>query len=361
MSSKGKLLLAPLLIGASALAFHAGKDAHASDAITVVSFGGAFAHSQIEAYHKPFSEKTGITVNSVDYNGGLAEIRAQAESGNVTWDVIDMAPSNAAVGCDEDILQPIDPAILPPAPDGTPAMEDFIEGTVGECFVATIVYSTIVAYDDTKFPNEKPTTIADLFDLEKFPGKRALRKMPNDNLQWALIADGVPREDVYEVLGTPEGVDRAFAKLDTIKDQTIWWEAGAQPPQMLADGEAAMVSAWNGRVFNAISKENKPFAIVWDHQVWGIDTWVVTKGTKNLQAALDFIAFSTDTQRLADQAQYISYGPARQSSFPLVVDKMKPHMPTAPENMATSIPNDYEFWADHQDELTERFNAWLLQ
>ncbi len=37
------------------------------------------------------------------------------------------------------------------------------------------------------------------------------------------------------------GVDRAFAKLDTIKDSVVWWEAGAQPPQLLADGEVVMI------------------------------------------------------------------------------------------------------------------------
>ena len=203
------------------------------------------------------------------------------------------------------------------------------------------------------------------FDTGTFPGKRGMRKSPKVNLEFALMADGVPSNKVYEVLATPEGVDRAFAKLDTIKDQVVWWEAGAQPPQLLADGEVAMTTAYNGRIFNAQAQENKPFVIVWDGQVWDIDLWGIPKGSKNKAAAMEFIKFSTDTQRLADQAAWISYGPARQSSIPLIGKhaeagiEMASHMPTAPNNFATAVQNDFEFWADYQDELNERFNAWL--
>ena len=192
-----------------------------------------------------------------------------------------------------------------------------------------------------------------------------MRKNPKPNLEFALIADGVPAKDVYKVLKTPAGVDRAFAKLDSIKDDIVWWEAGAQPPQMLADGEVEMVTAFNGRIFNAFANEGKPFEIVWDGQVYDMDLWVVLKGSKNKEAALDFVKFSTDTQRLADQASYISYGPTRKSSVPKIGkfhDKninMGDHMPTNPANLTNSVQNDFEFWADNADQLNERFNAWV--
>ena len=179
------------------------------------------------------------------------------------------------------------------------------------------------------------------------------------------MADGVPADQVYEVLATPEGVDRAFAKLDTIKSSVVWWEAGAQPPQLLADGEVVMTTAYNGRIFAAASAEGKPFEIVWDGQILDLDLFVVPKGAPNKDLAMEYIAFATDSQRLADQAKWISYGPARKSSAPLVglykdgVTEMGPHMPTAPENMTNAVLNDFEFWADNGVELEERFNAWL--
>jgi putative spermidine/putrescine transport system substrate-binding protein len=349
------ILGAGLLIGATA--------ANAGD-ITVVSWGGAYTKSQIEAYHKPWIAKTGNGIKSEDYSGGIAEIKAQVEAGNVTWDIVDVELSDAIRACDDGLLEVIDHSTLPAGADGTPATEDFLEGTLHECAVANIVWSTIFAYDKTKIANG-PTTIADFFDLEKFPGKRGMRKGAKPNLEFALMADGVAAKDVYDVLETPEGVDRAFAKLSTIKDSVVWWEAGAQPPQLLADGEVAMTTAYNGRIFNAVANEDKPFEIVWDGQIWDLDLWVIPKGAKNKDLALDFLKFSTATEQLAKQASYISYGPARMSSAPLVgkfegkdID-MGPQMPTAPKNLANAVQNNFDFWADNADQLNERFNAWL--
>jgi putative spermidine/putrescine transport system substrate-binding protein len=317
--------------------------------------------SQVKAYHEPFSAETGVEILSEDYNGGLAQVRAQVESGNVTWDLVDLELSDVVRGCDDGLFEELDLADLPPAPDGTPAEEDFIEGTLHDCAVSTIIWSTVFAYDDTKFTDAKPATIADLFDLEKFPGKRGLKKNPKVNLEFALMADGVPADEVYDVLSTDEGVDRAFAKLDTIKDQVVWWEAGAQPPQLLADGEVAMTTAYNGRLFNAIYAEGKPFVIVWDGQVWDLDMWGIPVGSDGGETAWEFVKYSTDTQRLADQSNYISYGPARKSSMALVPEDIKPHLPTAPENFTNALQNDFEWWADNQDEINERFNAWLAK
>ncbi|MEY4982665.1 MAG: hypothetical protein RIR62_931 [Pseudomonadota bacterium] len=335
-----------------------------AEEVTVMSWGGAYVTSQIEAYHKPFTAETGINVISVDADNPATPVKAMVEANNVTVDVADVEYADAVRLCDEGMLETIDPAILAPAPDGTPAAEDFLPGALTECAVATIVFSTVFAYDTSKFP-EGPTTMADFFDLEKFPGKRGMRKGAKANLEMALMADGVPAAEVYALLETDEGLDRAFAKLETIKDQVIWWEAGAQPPQLLADGEVAMTTAYNGRIFAAAVAENKPFQVVWDGQVYEYDLFVIPKGAPNLEAAKKFIAFSTDTQRLADQAKWISYGPARKSSAPLVglyqdgKTEMGPHMPTAPENMTNALASSYEFWVDRDAELNERFNAWL--
>ncbi len=353
---------AALMVGASAPSF---ADGHAKE-LTIVSWGGAYTKSQVEAYHKPYIEKTGTKINSEDYNGGIAEIKAQVEAGNVSWDIVDVELSDAIRACDEGLLETIDHSTLPAGADGTPATEDFIKGTLYDCAVANIVWSTIFAYDSSKI-SDGPKTMADFFDLKKFPGKRGLRKGAKVNLEFALIADGVAAADVYKILATPEGVDRAFAKLDTIKSDVVWWEAGAQPPQLLADGEVTMTTAYNGRIFNAVAGEGKPFEIVWDGQVWDLDLWVIPKGAKNKDAALDFLKFSTATEQLAKQASWISYGPARKSSASLVgkyhnkdID-MGPQMPTDPSNLTNAVQNNFEFWADNADQLNERFNAWLAK
>ena len=231
--------------------------------VTIMSWGGAYTTSQVEAYHKPYTAATGKAVISVDSDNPAPQVKTMVEAGNVTVDVADVEYADAIRLCDEGMLEPIGMAALPPGADGVAAADDFLPGAVTECAVATIVFSTIYSYDTTVFP-EGPTTIADLFDTTKFPGKRALGKRPKANLEMALMADGVPAADVYATLGTPEGVDRAFAKLDTIKGDIVWWEAGAQPPQLLADGEVVMATAYNGRMFSAEVADGKPFKTVWD-------------------------------------------------------------------------------------------------
>jgi putative spermidine/putrescine transport system substrate-binding protein len=227
------------------------------------------------------------------------------------------------------------------------------------------VYSTTFGYRTDKVGDNPPTSINDVFDLEKYPGKRSLEKRAVNNMEWALLADGVPSDEVYDVLSTDAGVKRAFAKLDTIKDNVVWWEKGAQTPQLLADGEIVMGSTYNGRLFSLIVEEKQPVAMMWDWQVFDLDGWVVPKGTKNKAEVMKYLKFATDTQRLADQSKYISYGPARASSAPLVgkhaalgID-MGPHMPTAPANSKNTLLYNIEFWADNNDDLNEKFYAWL--
>lgn len=335
--------------------------------VNVVSWGGAYSASQVEAYNKPFTEETGIKVNMIDSDNPATPLKAQVEAGNVTGDVFDVEVSDAIRLCDEGALVEIDPAMLPGAPDGTAAVEDFVDGALLDCAVANIVWGTVIAYDTSKFEGDAPMTAADFFDVEKFPGKRGLPKNPKRTLYLALIADGVPAADVYEKLGSEEGVAQAFAKLDSIKDQVVWWEAGAQPPQLLADGEVTMTTVYNGRIFDAIVAEGKPFEIIWDGQYMDMDMFAIPKGAPNPEAAMEYLKFATDTQRLADQAKYISYGPARKSSSALVglykdgKTEMAPHMPTNPENLKNAVLDDPEFWADHDSELTEQFNAWLAK
>jgi putative spermidine/putrescine transport system substrate-binding protein len=231
--------------------------------------------------------------------------------------------------------------------------------------VSTDIWSNVYAYDATKLTGTVPMTAADFFDTAKFPGKRGLRKGAKAVLEFALMADGVAPADVYATLGTPEGLDRAFAKLDSIKGDVVWWEAGAQPPQLLADGEVVMTTAYNGRIFNAAIGEGKPFQIVWDGQVYENEMYAVPKGAPNKDLAMEFIAYATSTEGLRAQATQISYGPARKSAMleELVYKDgktvMAPHLPTAPENLAVALESSFEFWVDKDAELNERFNAWL--
>ncbi len=334
---------------------------HDSD-LTIVSWGGAYTRSQILAYVDPYEQESGASIDVQDYNGGLKQIRSQVASHNTTWDLVDANLADAIRGCEEGLLEKIDHSILSPAPDGTPAVDDFLPGLLPECAVGEVIWSTVIAYDGKQFKGDAPDTVADFFDLTRYPGRRALRRSPQVSLEWALMADGVPTDKVYETLSTDAGVERAFAKLDTIKDAVVWWEAGAEPPQLLESGEVAMTSAFNGRMFDPI-EQGRDFVLVWDGQVWDADLWVIPKRTRrdNLEDILSFITFATSTKRLADQAKYIPYGPARRSSMAMVNDAMKALLPTAPENAANALELDAKFWAENQTKLERLFEHWLAR
>ena len=173
------------------------------------------------------------------------------------------------------------------------------------------------------------------------------------------MADGVPANKVYETLSTPEGVDRAFKKLNTIKKDVVWWEAGAQPPQLLASGEVVMTTAWNGRIYNANKQEGRHFKIVWDGQLQDFDLWAIPKGAKNLQASYDFIAFASDPTVMANQSKYISYGPTVKAAIPHIAPDVLKDLPTAPENSSNPLVANAEFWGDNGEQLRKRFNDWL--
>lgn len=343
-----------LLAGTAMLAVASPIPAAAEDQLTIVSWGGAYQESQREAFMKPFQKETSTKITEEEYNGEIAKIRAMVESNSVTWDVVDFDTQTALAACAEGIIETIDWTKL-----GLDRAK-FIGGDLMDCAVPNILYSTAIAYDADKL-NPGPQTIADVFDLQKFPGKRGLRKHPYSNLEWALIADGVPSGDVYKLLNTPEGVDRAFKKLDTIKSEVVWWDAGAQPPQMLADGQVVMTSAWNGRIYNAVVKDKKNFKIMWDSQNPDWDWWGIPKGSPNLETAYKFITFASQPDLMANQTKYISYGPANMDATPNIDPAVLPHLPSAPDNMKTAVAQDPQFWADHGEELLERFNAWLAQ
>jgi len=346
---------------------------HMANEMTVVSWGGAYQQSQINAYHNPYIANTGITMiydeSSAD---AVARLRAMSEANNLTWDLVDVEGADSVRLCDEGLAMPINhDEQLAPAPDGTLASVDFGASIVSECFIPQIVFSTTFGYRTDMVPAgvEPPTSACAVFDLATYPGRRALNRRPIGNMEWALLCDGVPYDEVYATLETEEGLARAFAMLDTIKDQTVWWSAGAETPQLLADGEVFMGSTFNGRLFAAIAEQNQPIGLAWGYHMMDLDGWVVPAGLPEdrLARVMDYLYFATDTQRLADQAAYISYGPARASSAPLVGThatlgiEMGPHMPTDPANMEGAFVTNYLWWADYRDEIDARFQAWLAQ
>ena len=231
-----------------------------SNEMTIVSWGGAYQNSQLKAYVEPYVEMhPEVTVVwDESSNEAVAKLRAMNEAGNITWDLVDVVAADAIRLCDEGLAMEYDPdELLAEGDDGSSASDDFGDLIVSDCYIPQIVYSTTFGYRTDMVPEgvDAPSSICDVFDLETYPGKRALEKRPINNMEWALLCDGVAKDEVYDVLATGEGQDQALAKLDTIKDSVVWWSAGADTPQLLADGEIFMGSTYNGRLYSIIEEQ----------------------------------------------------------------------------------------------------------
>lgn len=321
--------------------------------LTVVSWGGNYQDAQREIYFKPFAEKSAKPVLDESWDGGYGVLAAKLQAGTPNWDVVQVETEELALGCADGIYEKVDWEKLG-------GKDKFIDSAVNDCGVGAIVWSTGLSYDADKLTTA-PTSWSDFFDTAKFPGKRGLRKGPKYSLEFALIADGVAPAEVYEVLATPEGVDRAFAKLDTIKGDITWWESGAQPIQLLASGEVVMTSAYNGRLTGINKSEGKNFQIVWPGSIYAIDSWVVLKGSPNKDAAFDFVAFASAPENQSKLPEFIAYGLPNKAAGEALTPEVAATLPTAPANLEVAIPLDGDFWVDNIEAMTTRFNAWVAQ
>jgi len=330
----------------------------AQESINLVTFGGAYDEVIKQHMIAPFERQTANKVLLSAYTGGLAEIKAQVTAGRVLWDVVTIEEADFERACSEGLLEIIDPEQLPPAPDGTPALADFIESSLSTCGVPTILWSTVFAYNQNTIGNVAPQTVADIFDVKKIPGKRAFQRRPTTLLEWALLASGVPRDKVYQELATDSGVARAFNKLGSIREHIVWFESWSQAPQLLNDGGAVIVQSANGRFYNAIKQDGKPFVIVWDGNVYGFDLFSIPKGSPRREAALQLIAFATSTVPLSGVVD-IGYSPSRISSNQQVAKDLLALLPASNTQVGLKVNTD--FWADYGAALDEKFNEWLLK
>lgn len=322
-----------------------------AEEITVVGFGGSLQDALRAAYFEPFIENGGELKEDTT-NGGLAKIKAMVTTGQVDWDVVQMPKDEMELACEEGLLEPLSAEELGLAGKLLP------EATAPECGVGFFVWSKVLAYDKDRL-DEEPSSWADLFDLARFPGKRGLRKNARMTLEIALMADGVPPTQVYDLLGTEEGLQRAFAKLDTIKDHVVWWESGAQAPEWLASGEVVMSSAYNGRIANA-NKEGRNFGMAWDNQIFAMEYWTVLTGAK-ADAAKTFIQFAMQPSQQKAFTDAIPYGVTNIEANDQIDPTVASQLPTTPENMKSVLPLGAEFWVVNRDRLQARFTSWLAQ
>jgi putative spermidine/putrescine transport system substrate-binding protein len=316
--------------------------------LRVCSYGGSYQESQRKAILQPFADKYGVKI--VEASGpDIAKIKAQVDNKQYQWDVVDLETRHVARGELENLLEPIDTAVVD--------LSRIDKKAIRKCAVGNIFWTTSLAYNKKALGGKKAAgNWADFWNVKGFPGPRALQDQAPFNLEFALIADGVPMDKLY-----PLDVDRAFKKMDQIRDSiTVWWKNGAQQIQLLTSAEAIYSSAWNGRV-NVAQVKGVPLEIVWEGGCLDLDWWCIPKGNPNKDLAMKFIDFAISAERQGEQMQkYIAYGPTNMDSFKYITPERAKDLPSYPENLKKQFQMDADYWGPKLAPLTERWKTWMI-
>ncbi len=315
--------------------------APAGTTLTIASYGGAYQKAQRTGWFEPYAAATGVKFAESE-DSANATIQSQVESGQVTWDAVDVG-NDFGLDANANLLEPLDFNVIPGS--------EVIPGFASKYRVADITYGVVLAYRTDKVNGQVPQGWADFFDLQKFPGKRGIYDYSAGGVfEIALMADGVAPKDLY-----PLDIPRALKKLDTIKDSIVWWPGGAKSQELIGSGEVAMSLMWNGRAWSAKHTDNKPVEIQWNQQLLTADYWVIPKGTPNKDAAMNFIAWTICKQNNAAPSNSIPYGPT---------NTLAKANPDKVADLAASNINDTTAYFDdawlvaNAKMLDDQFNAW---
>lgn len=319
-----------------------------ADKLVVVGWGGAWEKGAKKAFGEPFEKETGI---KIIWTAPLhfGKLKAMVEAGNPEWDVIAAAGMHWMVKAQHaGLLENIDYNVVDASLVEKEYVHDYAVG--GE------VESVVLAYRTDKYKTA-PTGWKDFWNIEKFPGKRAMAKRAPYTIEAALLADGVSPAELY-----PLDVERALKKLDEIKPEiATWWTSGAQSESLIRDGEVDMIAMWNGRASNVRVKQGAPVATVWNQALYYQAAWAIVKGTPRSKLANKFIAFTQRAENQAIMAKKIFYGPTNMEAFKYIDDVTAKELPTYSEHFKKVVPIDYEYWRTKNEPVTEKLNTWMMK
>jgi len=324
------------------------RRAFAAETLTVADPGGAWTPASDPAFIQPFGKEFGVTMSHIAREHyPTVEIKANVDTKSYTWDAVIATDADVAELGPQGLLEPLD---WDGEDMGQIMAEAHQPGWMGQD-----VYATVIAYRTDKYKQNGPKTWADVWDVGKFPGRRALHKHPIDTLEAALMADGVPMKDIY-----PIDMDRAFKKLDQIKSHVdVWWTGGAQATQMLQSGEADIVPTWNARA-QVVIDAGGPVAMSWDGGMYALEGWCIPKGNPRADLARRFIKYCANAKRQAEFVSRIAYGPTNPKAYDYIPAERAKFLPTAPDNLKLMMQSNVAWWSKNKEAALERFNAWML-
>jgi putative spermidine/putrescine transport system substrate-binding protein len=328
----------------------------AQEKVVFANYGGTVADFFAKYCGEPFRKDTGIELEQVGTSDPLGQLKLQELTNNVQWDLFPAEGDVLVTAQNNGWLQKIDWSVVDPTNKMPPVARK-------EYGIAGFPYSTVLAYRTDKVPAGKSFSgWKSFWDVKNFPGPRSIRDTPSENLEFALLADGVPKEKLYDVLNTQAGVDRAFAKLDQIKSSiAVFWTSGQQPAQLIASGDVLYTTAWNGRI-SALRDQKVPVAISWDGASLNVPYYSIPKGAKDTAATLKFMKACLTDEHVEAQAVRVIRSPGfAPALFDLLTPEEARDLPTYKANLDREFEFNVDFWVAHRAELQHRWEAWRLK
>lgn len=342
--------LAAMFLAGAPLALRATAAQAAEGELVFVNWGGDAGTAYDKAYGAPFLAETGITVKQDGSGPTEGAVAAQFESGNPSWDIVDIDAFSAETLGKKGMMEPIDYSVVD--------RSKMRPGFGWEYSASTYFFSYIIAYDASKFGDKVPTGMKDFFDVEAFPGKRSLYKWGAGMWEAALLADGVAPEELY-----PLDLERAHAKLAAFKDNVVsYWGGGAESQAVLLDGEASMALIWSTRASLIEADSGGQIKFVWDQGLISPGAMGVIKGNPGgKEAAMNFIASAQDPEKQLVMFDMLGQGPANPAADSMLPPEKARLNPVDPANMAKQVPLDMAWYEENYgpalDEYTRIISA----
>lgn len=338
------------VIAASAMMIFGGTLAASAADVVIVANGGPPQDAHRKALWEPAAKALGMTFDE-DTSQSWTEARAQVDAGSVTWDIINLNMGEVQLAADAGILVKL--------PEDIVNRDDFVPGSVNDYCVGNTVFSQVMGYNTEKWGDNGPSSVVDLFDTEKFPGKRGLYRNARGNIEAAAIALGKSHDEIYDFLKTEEGQEAAFAKLAELKPDVIWWESGSQLTQLILDGQVDLAYGWDGRIISAIDA-GAPFKVVYQDGILNVDCYAVIKGGPHTENAIKFLKEISKAEYVKDVVKYVAYGGANKRAYDDYDAETLSRLTSAPDNLAGQFPTDVDYWGENGTTLSEAFDVMLL-
>ena len=342
-------MLARTLLVAGAMLLGAAGSVAARD-LAIALPPGPLADEVKRVFVKPFADAAGLPVALPDWDGTLASLKDAKEGGPPVADLAVLHGDLLAIGCEDGSLERLDWSQIG-------GRDRYLPIAVSDCGVGTAVYATVLAWDRDKFA--ATPSWSDFWDVTKYPGKRGLKRGPETNLEFALMADGVAPGDVYRVLRSNDGVDRAFRKLDQLRPYLVWWQTSKEAAAILAAGDVLMTSAINPAIAAANHAPKRTFGVQWAGSLSRVESWAVPKGGPNLRQANQFLYVAGSSAIQGRLTALSGYGGSAKGSNDNLSADAAAASPTATANLAAAIPFDEQFWRENRERLGQRFEQWL--